>query len=195
MIARKKKKSPLSLLVKQLDGNEITPVIIRDKRAVGDAQFLKTLHEGGLYPHVLTGSAAHFYFVRKVWRVYQGYQVYRSKPWASLIYNTEKKTIFLIKLIEIVTRYTRRRSFCHLRHACSVKHKSFRNNLSFYIWRRDILWIVASLALFPLIRIRVCENFWLICNIFQFDGQWLNIYNVWYSDRVNIACWKVTFKL
>lgn len=109
--------------------NEITLVAI-----IRDAQFFQTLREGGLCPS-FSGSAAHFYFVRKVWRVYQGYQVYRSKPRASLIYNIPgKKTTFLIKLIEIVSR-----SFCRLGHVCFPPVKSFFSKtqfISFYISSR-----------------------------------------------------------
>lgn len=76
----------LSLLVKQLDERRNYTCCDHPRRA----QFLKTLREGGLCPS-FSGSAAHFYFVRKVWRVYQGYQVYRSKPRASLIYNIPGK--------------------------------------------------------------------------------------------------------
>jgi hypothetical protein len=38
------------------------------------------------------GLAAHFYFVRKVWRVYQGHQVYRSKPRTRTSLIVRKKT-------------------------------------------------------------------------------------------------------
>jgi len=57
------------------------------------------------------GLAAHFYFVRKVWRVYQGHRVYRSKPRtrASLIEVKKTDLSSLDGTIEIVDYIDTRR--------------------------------------------------------------------------------------